>query len=325
MKFLSSALSVLSLLALLCGTGFGQTIYVNPIIVNNETTNKAPDLVAFNGRLYLAWTGTDPQRKVNIISSSNGTTWDPADKVILTATAAGGLGLGVIDDGEVRRIYVSYHLGWAIATRVSTDGTAWSAENIVEPWGNHDNNQPPTIDYPHSSIGLLGWRGTDSRLSLHSLYPSGDQQSSNPAPFTGNSNDRSPYNPEFKAASGAWLKAWTGDDPTQVINTILNHPARGYYGNIVYQITGAYSNDGPTVAFNPPYWSSPNRIVVGFLGRDPGKTLNLYLNNYSTASIRQLNQWSNNAPAVECFNGKIWVAWRGGDNKLNIASVDFWH
>ena len=55
------------------------------VVTLPQTSSFAPAVAAFNGKLYIAWTGTDPGHHLNIESSSNGVTF--GNKVTLPETS----------------------------------------------------------------------------------------------------------------------------------------------------------------------------------------------------------------------------------------------
>ena len=62
-----------------------------------ESSNEAPALTSFDGRLYIAWTGADPAHHLNVASSSDGDTFD--NKVTLPDTSDAGPALAGSSSG----------------------------------------------------------------------------------------------------------------------------------------------------------------------------------------------------------------------------------
>src|SRR2546428_13694004 len=44
-------------------------------IIIGERSEHSPSLAFFNGTFYIAWTGTDDQHHVNVMSSADGVNW----------------------------------------------------------------------------------------------------------------------------------------------------------------------------------------------------------------------------------------------------------
>jgi hypothetical protein len=74
-----------------------------PALPTGEFSYQGPALCSFNGRLYIAWTGTDEARLLNVMSTADGGhTWQ--NKVTLEENSRYGPALTVFDD----RLYVSW-------------------------------------------------------------------------------------------------------------------------------------------------------------------------------------------------------------------------
>ncbi|MGZ3493054.1 MAG: hypothetical protein ACXU9S_16415, partial [Gemmatimonadaceae bacterium] len=66
---------------------------LSSVVTLPEKSSFAPAMAAFDGKLYIAWTGTDPAHHVNVESSSNGLTF--GIKVTLSDTSDAGPALAV--------------------------------------------------------------------------------------------------------------------------------------------------------------------------------------------------------------------------------------
>ncbi len=67
-----------------------------------ERTNTTPALATFDGRLYIAWRGTNSAHELNVESSTNGVNW--GDKVTLPESSIAGPALASVDG----RLYISW-------------------------------------------------------------------------------------------------------------------------------------------------------------------------------------------------------------------------
>jgi hypothetical protein len=83
-----------------------------PTGLEQESSIGQPALAEFNGRLYMAWTGTDGAGHLNVMSSADGRTWDPASKRILPELSMAGPTLAAY----AGRLYIAW-------TGVDGDGT----------------------------------------------------------------------------------------------------------------------------------------------------------------------------------------------------------
>src|SRR2546425_9858656 len=45
------------------------------VMIPGERSEHSPSLAFFNGTFYIAWTGTDDQHHVNVMSSADGVNW----------------------------------------------------------------------------------------------------------------------------------------------------------------------------------------------------------------------------------------------------------
>jgi hypothetical protein len=176
----------------------------------------SPALAYFQSRLYLAWTGCDASRHLNIESSTDGVTW--GNKVTLTDTAKSGTGpaLAVFHN----HLYVVWagtdspshmHIGYFQGNSALANHT-WLADST---------GYTPALAY-YSANGLsylyLAWTGTDSAHHLNF------EDSADGITFTHKVTltDTSARGPSLAVFNGRLYADWVGTDTPR-------HMWVGYY------------------------------------------------------------------------------------------------
>ena len=89
-----------------------------PVTLDSQSSKQGPALAFFNNLLYLAWTGTDG--KLNVISSSNGTSWTKQVTLNQNSNAVPALiasndSLSLVwtgTDGKLNALFSSDGQGW---------------------------------------------------------------------------------------------------------------------------------------------------------------------------------------------------------------------
>lgn len=94
-----------------------------PKVTLGETASAAPAVAFFSRRYYVAWTGTNAEHNLNVMSSADGVNW--AGKVTLGDTSPSSPALAVFAG--------SLYLGWRGGTDQlnlisTTNGTTWGGK-----------------------------------------------------------------------------------------------------------------------------------------------------------------------------------------------------
>lgn len=265
------------------------------LLVLEETTSEQPALAIFGGTLYLAWTGTDPAHRLNLMTFTIGpdARLTPGKKKVFDWTATGGPSLlSFSSPGQATRLYLGFSGGGGLggATPNGELNLAWSANGTDWPAA-----QLWAIDTYHSllspSLGQIPWveptrpepptqlaaciTGTDGRLYLIDAEPA-------PGRLTGLEEDAgglfardypetSDYAPSL-ATFGPWDAAkvacvWTGSGDNRHL----------YYADNLQAENQANPHQvfSDTSAFAPACIGVGEQVYIAWAGTDPARRLNL--------------------------------------------------
>lgn len=128
-------------------------------VPTDKTSNWQPAIAAFNGRLYLAYTGLDG--RLNVASSTDGQTFG-ASTIIPNNSSAVGPGLAAFNG--------NLYLAWAatdgrrsISFMRSVDGVSWVDKRL---FGSEASRGNPALAGSSSQL-LIAWNGTDNAGTLN--------------------------------------------------------------------------------------------------------------------------------------------------------------
>jgi hypothetical protein len=199
-----------------------------PFAGQGRNTDFGPALAAFNGALYIAWTGTDSNHHINIASSTDGVHFGNQ----VTPFAAQGRNTDFAPALTVfhGRLYVAWtgtdsqHLNVAS----SVDGIHFGNQVTPFPGSNNTTNAPALATFagPSQPAGglVLGWSSTDSNHTLaFSSSPDGVNFLT-PVGFVPN-NSIDGLALQGAPACAVTMVAWTGTDSHQTVN--LGHSSDG--------------------------------------------------------------------------------------------------
>lgn len=282
-------------------------VFVNKVTLNDTSIDGYA--VAFgNGRVYIAWTGTDDRHRLNVMSSTNGRNF--VNKVTLDDTSIAGPALTFMNG----RLYISW-TGTDSRHRLnvmsSTDGRNFGNKVTLEERSAHG----PALANKGNRL-YLAWTGTDSRHRLNILQ-SGDGKSwTNKRTLEDNSH----YRPALAFGDGKLYLGWTGTDSRRKLNVIkFNVIQSSNQLTLSNKCTlSDTSIDGPTLVY------TNGRLYIGWSGTDSRHRLNIM---FSTNGINYrgkitLSETSPYTPALTSGSGRIFLGWTGTDSRhrLNMMS-----
>jgi hypothetical protein len=139
--------------------------------VEQETTEYSPALTGYAGRLYLAWIGTDSERRINILSSTDGNRWDnkwtfdeypaiglallgaePARLYVAGTDALGYLHLGTLDVTDLNSANPSGHF----RRKITFPSTSFAAPGLCATTNEYDL--------------IMAWVGPDGPGNIYKSY-----------------------------------------------------------------------------------------------------------------------------------------------------------
>jgi hypothetical protein len=296
----------------------GNPPWVNHVILS-DTTSAEPGLAPFGAKLYLSWVGTDPSRTLNVESSTDGLSY--SNHVVLQNIQNAQGGAAIVGCAQCNQLYMAIrNTSSAVLVTRSSDGINWAYPTPVpilpgvdstpalSPFGNGavafttQSCQGGTARRPHVA------NFNDCSLSSFTTCPVG-------LPTCGTIFTNVDCLLQANSPLG-WNNTTTGD--VRVFSCAGGSGCQS--GNLYYtigagspvQITGDTSGQGPRVTVTP---SGAKYIAYR------GTNSKIYVRNIGSGARVSGNDWSNSSPAIAYFNGYLYVVWRGGDNKLNVASI----
>jgi hypothetical protein len=253
----------------------------------DEYTPVGPALAAFNGRLFMAWTGIDEFAQLNVISSADGVTWRNQDKVVVREDSRYGPALCAFQ-GRLYMAWTGVDEFAQLNVISSVDGVNWRNEDKVVVQEN--SIATPALVSIHDPLGhpadrlYLSWTGTDRPNHLNLLSSSDGTTFSNKVILN-----------------------------LPISEDIHSEEATSFAGPALTR------DDGPAPEFPgsiPPYLY----IAWTELGNDH----HLRLTEYPQSLVSGLGARSIAAPAlVQGEHLHLFIAWTGTDDEhhLNVSDV----
>jgi len=264
-----------------------------------ESSEFSPALTVFQGRLYIAWTGRDDKRSLNVISSADGKQFD--QKVTLPATSDGAPALAVFRD----KIYISW------MDRSSTHSLNLMASENGKTFGNQvtfeSSNAGPAI-VGHLSSLVIAWAGRDSAHSLNIMYTDDGTKFHNKKILSETTN----YGPSLGKNSFGTYMAWTGKDLSQRINVAF---FRAGTSDLKNKITLEVSS-----ARRPSLVMTEKELLIAWTGERGKHRLNVIDSEKARVFNNHVvfDDTSTNGPALTMFQDKPYIAWTGTNSTGNL-------
>jgi hypothetical protein len=143
--------------------------HILPSGLEQESSIGQPALAEFNGRLFIAWTGTDGAGLLNVMSSADGVRWDPTTKRTLHESSMAGPALAA-HAGRLFMAWTGKDGNGTLSLMSSTDGSTFDI--VARDLGQHSIDGSPSLASAHGSTTeeghvtqflYIGWteRGTN--------------------------------------------------------------------------------------------------------------------------------------------------------------------
>lgn len=276
--------------------------------------------------MVLAWTGTDPAHRLNLLTSTNGTTW--INKRILSETSLVRPAVERMPEmagGEVV-------LAWTGTDARHTLNVLWNAYNVgtsmkkVTFWGD-TSFTAPAMAMSGDRI-LIAWAGTDPKHSLNimalSLRSLNIITVKRYLPFSSNARPSIALGP-----SGSVLLAWTntaGQVSFAVGDSALRFGSAKVSTNTSFAGPDFFSRyDNSNIlqdTTTPKYWWA-------WTGKDTNRSIHVAFNNTAvwppTSNKATLGEWALGGPVMTWrgVTNRIVLAWTGTDphHHLNVGVV----
>jgi hypothetical protein len=257
-----------------------------------DTSAAAPGLAVSAGRVFLTWTGRDPQARINLASLQFRTFTSIDGPALAFGAGTGFLGWTGTD--------AAHHLNVAPSTDLRTFPTTVTLTET--------STAGPALAYGNGRL-FLGWTGTDGRLNMLS--------STDGITFTNKVTlaETSATRPALSFAGGVLYLLWSGTDANHSLNVLQSTDGITFTG----KVTLADSSD-----FHPAL-ARDTALRLAWTGRDAGRSLNL-LSGGSPGALGDKATFGDSAqagPALLTFAGALWISWTGTDAgaHLNLAKI----
>lgn len=296
-----------------------QTRTADAVVLSYESID-TPSFAVFNGKLYMAYTGTDSNQRLNYASTADGVNWS---QVTDNNNRAGGGPAIAVFNGVLYSAFPGIN-DHAINIYSSTNGTTWGNQYVASYNGTYTTPWRPALA-PGGGRLWLAWQGSDNQLHVAASYTaaSGNWVSG-------------PTTPSVTVTEGGF--SWTSDEaypPTLATQDLSYNPYLVYTWSVGHsdapntlEINLRTVNDGTPTA-PTCRTGTTGQGLQGGLGYLPGETLMAYTSSGSVmvdvnggacggGSTFGPFGTSGVTPAIVGFNGHAYVAWTGTDGAKHI-------
>jgi hypothetical protein len=287
------------------------------IVLPGELTRSNPALVAFQDKLYLAWTGLSGQ--LHLASSSDGQHF--AKNPSLPYRSRFGPALAVLESSssDTNR-WVKLFLAWADADNSNTLSFSSSVDALAfqAPTSSPFRTSSPALSTTYMPGGdvIVAWRGEDEddegNLYFNSVFSLGP--GSERGRLQGQSTSA---NPALLGLGFDRFLLWTGNDSSHHLNI---SPDLEPTFTLTFE---SLSTAGPAVAaFDAVYlaWVDPTKRIrlATWATKDA-------ITDFRELALPGPQQHSDVSPALGVAFGHVYLAWKGfggsGEGKLNVMQV----
>jgi hypothetical protein len=277
----------------------------------HETARGSPALAADDdGRLLLAWAGTDSPSRINVMSSADGIAW--SGKAAMHETTGNAPAVAV-DRG---RVFVA----WTGDDRKHSVNLVSTADEKFRAWDEKIVFSESSLAGPALAVGggrlYLAWTGLDRRMNVMSW--DGGATWSDKVTLSETSAGR----PSLVVQNDTLYVLWSGTDRAHSLNAIAVTPDGQFGDAIALGETSPYTPVSAVGADGLPrlLWTgSGNRFLNAAVY---GAPLPDGLSS-AQADKRTYEDTAADGPAACAWQGRIALAWTGTDQsgRLNVATL----
>lgn len=262
-------------------------------------SNLAPAIATFNGRLYMAWIGTDANHRINLMSSTDGLNFN--NHVVLADNSNHAPAL-VAFNGALYLAWTGTDSRQTLTIMSSADGINFGNKVAL---GNSSIQGPALATL--NGLLYIAWTGTDSNHSLNVMSSANGVNFGNQVSF----RDNSTQGPALTAFNGSLYLAWTGTDRNHSLNIMSS--ANGInFGN-----KAAFADNSN----NSPALAALNGVLhLSWTGTDASGTINdmSSTNGINFGSKVAFSQFSIAGPSTSTFNNSLSFSWTGTDSNHSL-------
>lgn len=336
---ISSTRHVLALFAVsaILACGYAQAAPVGTVVQLNEFSPEGPALAVFNGRLFLAWTGTDGNHSLNVAESSDGLHFSNPVVFAGQSSIPSAAPSIVAFNGKMYLYWTGGFQDINVAT--STDGLHYANKSLVESGGNVMTALGSTaVAVAHGRI-YLAWAGTDSAHTINVAESSDGVHFGTPTLITDPTlqGAGSLYSPGLAAISDGLeytvYPAFTPETFVKGPGVSVGHTTEVYPLNsslgganvsVKFPIIAAPNDDSFTGQDGPGCMVTTNGLTCVYVDAFTHLRIHLMVRNTSTGTVSQLadevigNELAIGNPAIVEFNNLAIIAWTGTDGAHTI-------
>jgi hypothetical protein len=269
-----------------------------------DTSVRTPGAADFQGRIYIAWSGTDSNHRLNVMSSVDRVRW--IDKITFDETSPAGASLCVFNN----RLF----LAWAgtdnqkLNVMSSADSRIWINKTIL---GETSGARP--VLAVHRNQLVMGWVGTDSSHHLNIVLSADGINWHGKQVLQETSIDA----PALEGFNNELVIAWTGTDSDHRLN-VSSSPDLGahWQSKVTLQDT---SIAGPGLLVDG------NLLRLSWSGTDSSHKINTFESADAVHFVNKktLGDTSNFTPILTKAYGRLAVLWTGRDSSahLNVMNI----
>ncbi len=270
----------------------------------DDTSISGPALAYWNGRLYIAWTGTDGEHHLNVMSSADGKVFD--NKVTLGDTSIARPALAVYN-GKLHIAWTGTDSGHHLNVMSSANGIAFGNKRTL---GETSRLAPALAQFGNALY--IAWTGTDSQRRLNVMRYTDAAGWGNKTTLV----DTSPHGPAL-ASGGGWLYlGWTGTDSDHKLNVIRSNNGVSWAGKVTL---GDTSIAGPALKY------IAGRLYIAWTGTDSLHRLNVMTsaNGQNFSGKATSGHTSPYTPALSEGRFRAFMGWTGTDSRhrLNVMTI----
>jgi hypothetical protein len=281
--------------------------YITDKVTLGDTAIGAPALAATIGDVVaLAWTGTDSQHRLNVMTSRDGRNF--AGKVTLNDTSIDGPALAS-GNGRTFLAWTGTDGPHHVNVMSSTDNYSFGNKVTLgetSPFG-------PALAFGNGRL-YLAWTGTDSQHRLNVMSSTDGIHWSNKVTL----GDTSYWGPALSCTDGRLYLLWSGTDGNRSLNVMDSGDGLSFTNKVTL---GDSSYFHPSLAKNGPW-------LLSWTGRDSQAHLNVISSTSNTHGFGKKVIDSDQgaaAPALAVFQSRVLIAWTGTDSQhhLNVAYLTY--
>jgi len=313
----------------------GAFAMVNPAaaLTFAQTAHQGPALAAFNGKLYIAVTGTNAQNTLYINSSVDGTTWPGAFQSLAPEAANANAG------PALATFQGNLYLAWTgsdshLNIMHSADGTTFGGKiNLGSVNGLFQSTGSPSLTATANYL-ILSWLSNKSNGGtpepiIYSSYSTDGVNWSSVLQTAFGTENVAPYAPAISAFdTTGGIIGCTG----YVIPTSAFNPTRRI---VITIIPGVGASCPLSVPTEEPYMTgvglgrNNTDLYVAWSGTHLAAGIHIWRYSLSGSTFTYdgetvTTQTTFTNPAITGFNNHVFYAWSGTDNPshVNVAQVN---